>query len=150
MDETPHLTLLQEAIAHFVPHNRALGIVLHAADDATVTLRLPYSEKLVGNPLTAVLHGGAVTTLLDGACGAAVYLKLRAPLPIATLDLRVDFLGKPPARQDVLARAECYRLTRSVAFVRAEARVEGGEPFAAATATFALDTRGRVPAPEAP
>jgi len=153
MDDTPHdpeaLKVLQHAIVEFVPHNHALGVVFHEVSDNTVTLRLPYNEKLVGNPLTGVLHGGAITTLLDATCGASVYLKLRAPLPIATLDLRVDFLSKPPARSDIFVKAECYRVTRSVAFVRAHAWVDDeANPFASAAATFALSTKGRAPAPE--
>ena len=153
MDDTPHdpeaLKLLQQAIVEFVPHNHALGLAFHEVTQTTVTLRLPYDQKLVGNPLTGVLHGGAITTLLDATCGASVYLKLRAPLPIATLDLRVDFLGKPPARADVFVKAECYHLTRSVAFVRAPAWVDDEQkPFATAAATFALSTKGRAPAPE--
>ena len=153
MSDTPHdpeaLKVLQHAIVEFVPHNHALGVVFHGVSNDTVTLRLPYNEKLVGNPLTGVLHGGAITTLLDATCGASVYLKLRAPLPIATLDLRVDFLGKPPARADIFVKAECYRVTRSVAFVRATAWADDeANPFASAAATFALSTKGRAPAPE--
>lgn len=142
------LALFQQVIREFVPHNRALGIeFIHASfEPPSVTLKLPWSEKLVGNPLTQVLHGGAVTTLLDAVSGASVYTKLRSPMPIATLDLRVDFLGKPPARRDVFAKAECFRVTRSVAFVRGVAFVDDeNEPFAAVSATFALSTRGRAP-----
>ena len=45
----------------------------------------------------------------------------------------------------VFARAECYRDTSSVAFVRAIAYVDDpAQPFASAAATFALSTRGRA------
>ena len=92
-----------------------------------------------------MLHGGAITTLLDACAGASVFLRLKAPLPIATLDLRVDFLGRAPAHHHVFARAECYRATASVAFVRAVAYVNDPEdPFASAAATFALSTQGRA------
>lgn len=106
---------------------------------------MPWSPQLVGNPETQVLHGGAITTLLDACCGASVFLKLKQPSAIATLDLRVDFLGRAPAHHQVFARAECYRHTNSVAFVRAIAYVEDPElPFATAAATFALAARGKV------
>ncbi len=141
------LALFQQVIREFVPHNRALGIDFVSATftPPVVTLKLAWGPHLVGNPLTEVLHGGAVTTLLDAVSGASVYTKLRAPTPIATLDLRIDFLGRPPARVDVFAKAECYRVTRSVAFVRAEAWVDGEAPFASSSSTFALSTRGRAP-----
>lgn len=146
-DEPVDLELMNAAFRDFVPHNRALGLSLIAAtcEPAQVTLKLPWNPQLVGNPATQVLHGGAITTVLDGCAGASVYMKLRSPLPIATLDLRVDFLSRAPAHRDVLVKAECYRVTRSVAFVRAWAWTDDeANPFAAATATFALSTRGGV------
>ncbi|MFZ5442421.1 MAG: PaaI family thioesterase [Myxococcota bacterium] len=148
MSEEPiDLDLMNAAFRDFVPHNRALGLSLVAAswEPAQVTLKLPWNPRLIGNPATQVMHGGAITTVLDGCAGASVYMKLRSPQPIATLDLRVDFLGRAPAHRDVLARAECHRVTRSVAFVRAWAWVDDEQaPFATATATFALSARGRA------
>ncbi|MGV3622112.1 MAG: PaaI family thioesterase [Archangium sp.] len=142
------LALFQQLIREHVPHNLALGVhfVRASFEPAAVTLKLEWSDKLIGNPVTGVIHGGAVTTLLDAVSGAAVYTKLRAPLPIATLDLRVDFLGKPPTGREIFAMAECYRVTRSVAFVRAVAFVEDeANPFASSSSTFALSTKGSVP-----
>jgi uncharacterized protein (TIGR00369 family) len=104
-----------------VPHNRALGIGFVSLAAGRVTLALPYDEKLVGNPLTGVVHGGAITALLDAACGLAVFVKLGEPIPIATLDLRIDYLRPATPRKEVRASAECFRVTRSVAFVRCEA-----------------------------
>ena len=112
---------ISEAIALHVPHNRALGMRLVSASSGRVTLALPYDERLVGNPLTRVLHGGAITALLDATCGTAVFLKLREPIPVATLDLRIDYLRPATPDQEVHACAECFRATHHVAFVRCEA-----------------------------
>jgi uncharacterized protein (TIGR00369 family) len=146
MSDVVDLEMMNAAFRDFVPHNKALQLTMVEAswEPARVTLKLPWDPRLVGNPETGVIHGGAVTTLLDATCGASVHFRLKSPEPIATLDLRVDFLGHPPASRDVFARAECYAVTRSVAFVRALAWVDSpDEPFAAATATFALSTQGR-------
>src|SRR5882757_6430012 len=75
-----------------VPHNRALGMEIVEVSPAEALFRLPYDPKLVGNPDTGVLHGGAITALLDGASGAAVFAALTDLVPIATLDLRIDYL----------------------------------------------------------
>lgn len=145
-DEPIDLEMMNAALRDFVPHNAALGITMVAAsfEPAMVTVKMPWNPQLVGNPETQVMHGGAITTVLDATAGASVFLKLKQPSTIATLDLRVDFLGRAPAHKDVFARAECYHHTSSVAFVRAVAYVEKpDQPFATATATFALSTRGR-------
>jgi uncharacterized protein (TIGR00369 family) len=136
---------LVEGIAHFVPHNRALGIRFVSIAEGCVTLGLPYDAKLVGNPLTGVLHGGAITALLDAACGLAVCVKLPEPVPVATLDLRIDYLRPATPSREVFGRAECFRVTQNVAFVRCEAFHEGGERdlVAVANGTFIV-FRGRT------
>src|SRR5262245_33455729 len=101
-----------------VPHNRALGISLDRLGPGEALMTLPYSENIVGHPETGVVHGGAITSLMDTCCGAAVYMRLLEPARIATLDLRIDYLRPATPARAVAARAECYRVTRNIAFVR--------------------------------
>ena len=101
-----------------IPHNAALALEFVALDPGRAQIRLPYRDHLVGNPENRVLHGGAITALMDAACGAAVFTVIRAPRHVATLDLRIDYLRPASPGKDVIADAECYRLTRNVAFVR--------------------------------
>src|SRR5262245_4543904 len=115
------LGYLEHALAHGIPHGAALGIRARDCGPGWALLELPWNPKLVGNPETGVLHCGAVTSLLDQTCGMAVFMKLTRPTRIATLDLRIDYLAPAQAQRALLARAECYRLARHVAFVRAEA-----------------------------
>ena len=141
------LEMMNAAFRDFVPHNKELALTIVEATfvPPRVKLVLPWNERLVGNPDLGVLHGGAITTLLDAASGASVYMQLQAPTPIATLDLRVDFLGRAPRARDVYAIAECIHATSSVAFVRARAFVDDpDEPFALAASTFAINTSGRA------
>ena len=126
-----------EAFTSGVPHNVALGLEMVELFADGVTIRLPYHPQLVGNPETGVLHGGAVTSLLDATCGAAVFARLMKAIRIATLDLRIDYLRPATPPQDVLARATCYRLARQVAFVRAVAYHDDMDrPIASAASTF--------------
>lgn len=137
--------VLERAFREFIPHNQALGLALTRGhvEPAWVEMVLPWSEALVGHPETRVLHGGVITTLLDAAGGAAVYLELRAPIPIATLDLRIDLLGPSTPGLAVYGRAECMKVTRNVAFVRMVAAHDlTGSALATGTATYMLSTRG--------
>ncbi len=138
MSDELDLEFMNSAFRDFVPHNRALGLTVVSTQPPQVTAKLPWNPRLVGNPSTLAMHGGAITTLLDAVSGISVYLKLRENTPIATLDLRVDFLSAVPSQRDVFATAECHHLTRTIAFARAWAWAEDpAAPFAVATATFA-------------
>lgn len=129
------------AFAENVPHNRALGIEIEDLGERQARFRLPYDARLVGNPETGVLHGGAITALLDGCSGAAVFASLTRLQPIATLDLRIDYLRPAEPGRDVYAHATCYRLSKNVAFVRATAYHDAdGEPIATSAGTFMIAT----------
>lgn len=125
-----------------VPHNKALGLRILEMSASEALFELPYSAKLIGNPDTGVLHGGAITALIDGASGAAVFAALLEFVPIATLDLRIDYLRPAEAGRSVIARATCYKLGRNVAFTRAVAyHDDPADPIAHSVGTFMVSTK---------
>jgi len=124
-------------VAH-VPHAQALGME-HVSDDATgrCVIKQPWREDLVGDPETGILSGGVITALLD-TLGAATVIA-RGKRPQATLDLRIDYLRPAAPRIDLLGEAECYRVTRHVAFVRGVCHQgDASRAVANLTATFIL------------
>ena len=123
-----------------IPHARALGMDLVEATPGAVEIAMPWNPDLVGDPRTGVLHGGVVSALMDTCCGAAVMTHPARPATTATIDLRIDYLRSATPGQRVRTRAECFHVTRSVAFVRAVARDEGESPVATATGTFTVGT----------
>jgi uncharacterized protein (TIGR00369 family) len=138
-DKQALLERMRSLLSQEVPHNQALGLVLEDVGAGEASVRLPYQDFLVGNPETGVLHGGAVTSLIDVACGVAVFVKLMRLARIATLDLRVDSLRPARPGKDVTAQAECYKVTRSVAFVRALAHDgDAADAVASAQGTFII------------
>jgi uncharacterized protein (TIGR00369 family) len=123
------------------PQARALGLTTLEIGNAVAILRAPYRPEIVGDPETGVIAGGVVTTLLDHASGQAVHAALSQWTSIATLDLRIDYMRPAEPGRDLLARAHCYKVTRSVAFVRAVAYEDDpDDPVAAAQAAFMLDS----------
>lgn len=123
-----------------LPHSKALGMDLVDLGEGSAEITMPYDDKLIGDPQTGVIHGGAVSALMDTCCGAAVMSHPSNPATTATMDLRIEYLRAATPGQAITTRATCYHVTRSVAFVRATATDEDAENLVAtATGTFTLE-----------
>lgn len=123
----------------YVPHLRALGIRHRATGDAWAEMELPYADHLVAYPETGVVASGAIFSLMDSVCGLSVFMALGRWEPHATLDLRCDYLRPATPGETIIGRAETYKLTRKVAFVRGTAHDgDPARPLAHVTGTFML------------
>jgi len=132
-------------MAQGTPQAAALNFRLVSVAPDGAAMAVPWREELVGDPETGVMAGGVVTTLLDHVCGLSVSCAMIAArgsfmhFGMATLDLRIDYMRPAEPRREVIALARCYKLTRSIAFVRASAFEEDeANPIATAQAAFAF------------
>ena len=128
-------------LARRVGHGRALGLEYRGSGPNWMELCLPWREELVGVPETGVLASGAIVSLIDTASGGSVWMKLGHFVPIVTVDLRLDYMRPAIKGETVIARCECIKLTRQIAFVRGIAH--GGDeahPIAQSAATFMLSS----------
>lgn len=129
----------RDEMVSYTPHAAYLGMRVVEIGAGFAICKLPYRDELIGDPQRRVVFGGAITTLLDHASGIAVACSLEELIPVATIDLRVDYLRAATPGLDLYARSDCYRVTRNVAFVRAIAYDDDpANPFAGCMGSFML------------
>jgi uncharacterized protein (TIGR00369 family) len=102
-----------------IPYAGFLGVRAELKGDE-LTLVMPFSEHLVGNPLLPALHGGVVGALMELTAITQLAIASRSEKFAKTIDIGVDYLrsGKPV---DTYARARVVKIGRRIANVQAEA-----------------------------
>jgi uncharacterized protein (TIGR00369 family) len=107
-------------------HCGLLGMKFEDLGDDWLELSLPYRAELAGDLETGIMASGPIFALMDMAAGMSIFAARKTFAPHVTLDLRVDYPRPATPGKTVYGRAECYRLTKKVAFVRGLAH--DGEP----------------------
>ncbi len=107
-------------------HNALIGMDYRAHGPDWCELILPWRDDLVGDAVSGIVASGPIITMMDMATSISIWLKSGKFRPQATLDLRVDYLRPAEPGKAVVGRGECYKLTRSIAFIRGEAH--DGDP----------------------
>ncbi len=112
-----------DEMLHNIPYARFLGVRGELAGDE-LTLILPYSDHLIGNPTVPAIHGGVLGALMEIAAIAQLTIAQadagnggRRPRPI---DITVQYL-RSARPVDTFARAQLRRVGRRIANVHVEA-----------------------------
>lgn len=119
------------------PHARILGLKFVSVGKGRATLSLPYNPALIGDPKTKVIHGGAITTLLDQTTANAALSGFDDLCAMVTLNLAINYMRAAKPGETIIATGHCYKATKHLAFVRGKAH-DGDEddPIATAEVTF--------------
>lgn len=135
-----------------IPHSRECGMVIDRLDAGGADAHLPYRPEWLGDTGRGLIHTGIIISLVDTVSGLAALAAIGRFEPVPTLDLRMDYLRPAVPDKTLYARAECYRLTRSICFVRASAwQDDAAEPVAVSQSTFMRASgSGRRALPVAP
>ena len=119
------------------PFARLLGLRLVDVGPEHATVAMPFKEEL---PTTAnMIHGGAITALLDSAGTAAAFSEAdwTKTTRAGSVTITVDFLA-PALGVDLVARARTLRRGRTLCFSEAEVEDPDGNLVAKALLTYRL------------
>jgi uncharacterized protein (TIGR00369 family) len=122
------------------PFGDLLGIELVDVGDDVVRLKLPYRHELT--TIGELVHGGAISALVDVAATAAAWTKAdlaRSPRG-TTIGFSINFLAGAIAT-DLVATATVIQRGKSVQVCEVEVAGNGGEQVARALVTYKLDHR---------
>jgi len=118
-------------------HGGYIGLAYHAHGPNWFELQLPWRAELAGMADSGILASGPIISLMDNATSMSVWTMIGSFVPHATLDLRVDYMRAAVPGRTVIGRGECYKLTRTVAFVRGMAHDgDPADPVAHVTGVF--------------
>ncbi|WP_411820653.1 PaaI family thioesterase [Hyphococcus formosus] len=123
---------------HSLFYSLDLKPILIGRNKATFSVHLP-QDFLDAN---GYVHGGLLTIIMDSIFGLAAFTALDEFNPIATINLRTDYLTNTKAGGRVICAAECIKLRGDVAYVVGDLRAEQtDEQVATATGAFMIGTR---------
>ena len=101
-----------------------LGAELTAVGEGVVEIRLPFSPSLTQQD--GYLHAGAVTAVLDNACGYAALSVAPADHEVLTVEFKVNLLA-PAAGEAFIAKAQVKRAGRKLTVCTADAFAVTGD-----------------------
>jgi uncharacterized protein (TIGR00369 family) len=112
-----------------------LGVEVVAVEPGRVEMTLRHDDRFTQQH--GFLHAGAVSTVLDTACGYAAYSVMPLEASVLTASFTVNLLA-PAAGQRFTITAEVVRAGRTLVVCRGEAFADQDErPFAVMQATMA-------------
>lgn len=118
-------------------HGSALGFTVTRVGDGEAEITFPYNTAVIGNPLTGVVHGGVIVSLLDTCCGIACWSVMKQLGFAPTMDLRLDYMRPAEPDREIYVSAKVYRDTSSVIFCRGSAwQDDPDKPIAHCVANF--------------
>lgn len=113
--------------------------VLIGRNQATFSVYLP--DDFIGPD--GKIHGGLLTIIMDSIFGLAAFTALDELKPIATINLRTNYLDDVAPGGRVTCAAECIRLRDEVAHVEGKLTdEENGRLIATSSGAFMIGTRG--------
>ena len=133
-----------------IPFNKDLGMMIESMEPDDVRVKFNMADRLIGNYMRRVLHGGVISSVLDATGGLIATMGLlekMAEQPIeefekrfrrmGTIDLRIDYL-RPGLGRYFIASGSIMRSGRRVSVTRMELHNDEDLLIAVGTGTYVV------------
>ncbi len=117
------------------PFAELLGFEVVEKTEGRVRLRLPFQDKFL--QALGRIHGGAIFSLADHACGWAAVSTLKPGYRCATLEMKINYISAVHD-EDCIADAVVVHSGRTSIVIEADIKTETGRLVAKTLATFAV------------
>ncbi|WP_269715419.1 PaaI family thioesterase [Caulobacter sp. NIBR2454] len=126
------------AVLGRIPYAKFLGVHAELAGDE-MTIILPASPHLIGNPMLPALHGGVLGAMMEMTALAQLMVSQPLERQPRTIDVSIEYLrsGRPLT---TYARAQVKKIGRRIANVHVEAwQEQRAAPIAALRGHFLVE-----------
>lgn len=144
------VSAINELFNEKIPFNRVLGLKVESISYERVRASLQMRSELMGHYKRGMLHGGAISSVLDVTGGLAAFMGVQQKISsevlearlerfgrVSTIDLRVDFL-RPGIGKWFVATAYTLRTGNKVAVTRIELHNDQDDLIAVGTGSYVV------------
>lgn len=146
-DINPTIAGMLKSARDFLAHEHSLfrtlrlEPVLIGRGQATFAMSLPTAFA----DADGLIHGGLATIILDSIFGLTVFTAMDAVKPIATINLRTDYVARACVGARVRCAAHCDAIDDDIAYVSGRlTREDDGALIATASGAFMIGVKGPV------
>jgi len=142
------VSAINELFNEKIPFNRVLGLKVESISYERVRVSFQMRNELMGHYKRGMLHGGAISSVIDVTGGLAAFMGVQQKISseilearlerfgrVSTIDLRVDFL-RPGIGRWFVATAYTLRTGNKVAVTRIELNNDQDDLIAVGTGSY--------------
>ena len=133
-----------------IPFNKDLGMKIESMEPGDIRVKFKMEDRLIGNYMRSVLHGGVISSVLDATGGMIAAIGILNKITdqsveefekrlsrMGTIDLRIDFL-RPGQGRYFIASGSIMRTGRRVSVTRMELHNDKDLLIAVGTGTYVV------------
>lgn len=144
------VTAINDLFSKEIPFNKVLGLKVELVSYERVKVSFQMRNELQGHYKRGMLHGGAISSVIDVTGGLAAFMGVQRKLSgeplearlerfgrVSTIDVRVDFLS-PGIGKWFVATAYTLRTGRKIAVTRTELHNDKNDLIAVGTGSYVV------------